>query len=198
MNTMSAGNSNTSLITILSSSHGRLRREHRDIDKRDLKRAIRYGTRQSAWGQRWLVEYDGITFITDSTMRKEVTAYPSPLPFMPIENDMQSQHEKAKRLLRQKPELSTSHTVFVIDNSGSMLDKKKNIHLYRDSQNAAYSMTALEFVAEQLFNNTAVNSDLVSLVKFDTTVHVPFEREPVGWVVYNKFLEHRNNQKFID
>ena len=49
---------NTSLITILSSAHGQLRREQRDIDKRDLQRALKYGTRESAWGQRWKVEYD--------------------------------------------------------------------------------------------------------------------------------------------
>jgi hypothetical protein len=75
----------TSLITILSSHHGRLRREQRDIDKRDLQKAFKHGTKHKAWGQRWLVEYDGITFITDSTMRREVTAYPSPLPEMPTD-----------------------------------------------------------------------------------------------------------------
>jgi hypothetical protein len=31
-----------------------------------------------------------------------------------------------------------------------MLDKKNDIHLYRDSQNAAFSFSALEFVAEQV------------------------------------------------
>ena len=99
-------------------------------------------------------------------MRQEVTAYPSPLPEIPVDFSAMDGHEKAKRLLQQKPELSTSHTVIVIDNSGSMLGKKNDVHLYRDSQNAAFSMTALEFVAEQLLSNTAVNSDMVSLVKF--------------------------------
>jgi len=194
---MNFGTQSTSIITILSSTHGRLRREQRDIDKRDLQRALRYGTRTRAWDRRWLVEYDGITFITDSTMRKEITCYPSPLPKMDIDFETSANHAKARHLLMEKPELSTSHTVFVIDNSGSMLDKKNDIHLYRDSQNAAFSMTALEFVAEQLFNNTAVNSDLVSLVKFDTAANVPFEREPIGWVVYNKFLMHRNKEKYV-
>ena len=189
---------NTSLITILSSAHGRLRREQRDISKRDLQRALRHGTKESNWKGRWKVEYDGITFITDATMRKEITAFPSPLPKMEIDYEMETGHSKAVRLLRAKPELATSHTVIVIDDSGSMLSKKNDIHLYRDSQNAAFSMTALEFIAEQLFNETATNSDLVSLVKFQKTCTVEIEREPVGWPVYNKLLSHRNGDKFVD
>ncbi len=190
-------NQNTSLITILSSEHGRLRREQRDIDKRDLQRALRYGTKHPAWGKRWMVEYDGITFVTDRTMREEITAYPSPLPKLPIDYSMELEQQKTKMLLKKKPELSTSHTVIVIDNSGSMLAKKNDVHLYRDSQNAAFSLTALEFVAEQLFNRTAVNSDLVSLVKFNRAADVPFEREPIAWPVYNELLSHRNVERFV-
>jgi hypothetical protein len=147
---MSFGSKKTSLITILSSEHGRLRREQRDIDKRDLQKALKHGTRERAWGQRWKVEYDGISFITDPSTRREVTAFPSPLPNVPTNMDMISESMKTKLLLEQRPDLATSHTVIVIDNSGSMLSKKNDIYLYRDSQNAAFSFTALEFVAEQV------------------------------------------------
>ena len=149
------------------------------------------------WSGRWKVEYDGITFITDATQRSEITAFPSPLPKMEIDSEMTRGHSNATLLLLAKPELATSHTVIVIDDSGSMLSKKNDIHLYRDSQNAAFSMTALEFVAEQLFNETATNSDLVSLVKFQTTCTVAIDREPVGWPVYNKLLSHRNGDRFV-
>ena len=161
-------NRNTSLITILSTAHGQLRREQRDIDKRDLQRALKYGTPERVFKGRWKVEYDGITFITDQRMSREVTAYPSPLENVPIDAATAAQQSQVKTLLQHKPELATSHTVLVIDNSGSMLAKKNDVHLYRDSQNAAFSMTALEFVAEQLLSQTAVNSDLVSLVKFSS------------------------------
>jgi hypothetical protein len=111
---------------------------------------------------------------------------------------MLDERKKTNQLLDKKPELSTSHTVLVIDNSGSMLGKKNNVHLYRDSQNAAFSMAALEFVAEQLFNNTAVNSDLVSLVKFSSYASVEICRQPIGWLVYNELLSHRNIDRFVD
>jgi len=189
---------NTSLITILSSAHGQLRREQRDIDKRDLRKALKYGKRQRCWGGRWLVEFDGITFVTDPTMRREVTCYPSPLPEVPVDFSVMDEHEKTKHLLLAKPELSTSHTVIVVDNSGSMLGKKNDVLLYRDSQNAAFSMTALEFVAEQIFSNTAVNSDMVSLIKFSEDAKVEFSREPISWPVYNKILGHRNQDSYVD
>jgi hypothetical protein len=189
---------NTSLISILSSAHGRLRREQRDIDKRNLQRALKYGTCKTNWGGRWLVEYDGISFVTDPTKKHEITAFPSPLPEVDVENKALLANIKMKRLLEQKPDFSTSHTVIVIDNSGSMLSKKNDIHLYRDSQNAAFSMTALEFIAEQLLNNTAVNTDLVSLIKFDMKPSVEISREPISWPVYNKILAHRNTQYYKD
>lgn len=193
---MTSTSKDTSFITILSSPHGRLRREQRDIDKRDLRRARKYGTRTRCWGNRWCFEYDGITFITDGSMRREVTAYPSPLPEETIDDSMNEYHTNAKYLLERKPELSTSHIVLVIDDSGSMLDKKNGIHLYRDSQQAAFSITALEFVAEQLFNKTAVNSDLLSLIKFNSTASTEFSHEPIDWIVYNKLLSHRNEENY--
>ena len=115
---------NTSLITILSTEHGRLRREQRDIDKRDLQRALKYGRRQRSWGRRWLVEYDGITFVTNANMRQEVTAYPSPLPEVDVDSVVMNEHEKTKRLLYERPELSTSHTVLVVDDRVRCLERR--------------------------------------------------------------------------
>jgi hypothetical protein len=186
----------TSLITILSSTHGRIRREQRSIDKRDLQKAMKYGTCLKNWKGRWKFEYDGITFITDPSKRQEITAFPSPLPDVRIDIKTKSDHSNLKELLNRKPKLSTSHTVFVIDNSGSMLSKRNDIHLYRDSQDAAFSLTALEFVAEQILNKTAVNSDLVSLIKFSEHPQIALEREPIDWITYNEILSHRNREKF--
>ena len=185
---------NTSLITILSSEHGRLRREQRDIDKRDLQRALKYGKYSLKKGHsNPHLEYDGIIFVTNPSMSREITAFPSPLPLADLDCKAIEEILKVKYLLEHRPELSTSHTVIVIDNSGSMLSKKNDVLLYRDSQNAAFSFTALEFIAEQLFTNTAVNSDLVSLVKFSEYPSTEFSREPISWAVYNKILAHRKH-----
>ena len=191
---MAARHERTSLITILSSEHGRLRRTQRDIDKRDLQKALKHGTRKRQGGGRWKVEYDGIIFITDNDMRREVTAFPSPLVFSPIESDDQTAHDKAKGVIKRKPGLCISHTVLVVDNSGSM--KTHDINMHRDRHTAAYSVTALEFIAEQIFNGTANNSDVVSLVEFSRDVNVVFSREPVSWVLYNKLLARRDSSNY--
>lgn len=180
----------TSLISIISSTHGRLRREQRDFNKRDLQAAKKYGSRSRVWGNRWKFEYDGVIFITDQSMRREVTSYPAPLAIAPIDAVSQLKHDQAKQVIDAKPEICTSHTVLVVDNSGSM--KIHDILLHRDRQVMAYSTTALEYIAEQLFNETANNRDVVSLVEFDSQARVVIEREPISWVLYNKLLSRRD------
>lgn len=180
----------TSLISIISSTHGRLRREQRDIRKRDLQAALKKGTKSRVWGGRWKCEHDGIIFITDQAMKSEVTSYPAPLIMAEIDAPTNLKHQQAKQVIDLKPEICTSHTVLVVDNSGSM--KTHDIPLHRDRQVMAYSTIALEYIAEQLFNETANNRDLVSLVEFDKTARIVFEREPVIWVLYNKLLNRRD------
>jgi hypothetical protein len=171
-----------------------MRREKRDIDRRDLQKALKCGSRQLCFGQRWKIEYDGIIFITDPTLRREITAYPSPLAFAEIDYDARESHDKAKRVIGIKPELCVSHTVLVVDNSGSMASH--DIILHRDRQTAAYTVTALEFVAEQLFNETANNRDVVSLIEFRDKARVVFTREPISWVLFNKLLKRRDARDF--
>jgi len=185
---------NTSLISILSTEHGRIRREQRDIDKRDLQKALKYGKAERCWGMRWKVEHDGVIFITDNNIRREVTAFPSPLSMAPLDAHMELDHLKAKQVLDAKPELCASHSVLVVDNSGSM--STHDINLHRDRQTAAYSITALEFIAEQLLTESANNSDVVSLIEFSGEAKLVFEREPISWVLYNKLLSRRDSRVF--
>ncbi|KAL3942710.1 MAG: hypothetical protein SGBAC_003155 [Bacillariaceae sp.] len=188
--------SGSSLISILSTDHGRLRREQRDIRKRDFSKAIRYGTAERTWGRRWKLEYDGIIFIVDDSMSREVTAYPSPLSLAQIDTKERILHTQAKDLLKLKPELCTSHTVLVVDNSGSMTTH--DIILHKNRQVAAYSITAMEFVAEQLFRQTATNSDVLTLIEFDSQAREVFSRESFDWVLYNKILNRRDERSFIE
>ena len=93
---------NTSLITILSSVHGRLRHEQRDKDKRDLQRALKYGRfHRGKNNDKWLIEYDGITFISDQTMTLEITAFPSPLPEVDVDFKAMEANEKMKLCLNR-------------------------------------------------------------------------------------------------
>lgn len=74
---------NTSRLTeelaVLSTTHGRARRELRDITKHDLQTAIKYGTKTRAktvrGEKRWKFEFGSVVYITDSTYTKEITSY---------------------------------------------------------------------------------------------------------------------------
>jgi Mg-chelatase subunit ChlD len=96
-----------------------------------------------------------------------VTAFPAPLNLAPVDDALYEDHLGAKEVIAKKPELCSSHTVLVVDTSGSM--KTHDIILHRDRQVAAYSTLALEYVAEQLFQETANNRDVVSLIEFNKT-----------------------------
>ena len=182
------------LISILSTDHGRLRREQRDINKRDLLKALRYGSQERTWGQRWKIEYDGIIFIVNNSLTQEVTAFPSPLALAPVDTKDRIAQKRTQDLFMIKPELCTSHTVLVVDVSGSMTTH--DITLHRDRQVAAYSTLAMEYIAEQLFKQTATNSDIVSLVEFNCLAQVVLYREPFSWTLYNKLLDRRDSRSF--
>ena len=183
----------SSLISILSSDHGRLRREQRDISKRDLLKALRYGSRE--WStSAWKIEYDGIIFIVNKSLTQEITAFPSPLALAPVDTKDRILQKRTRDLFMIRPDLCTSHTVLVVDVSGSMTTH--DIALHRDRQIAAYSSLAMEYIAEQLFKQTARNSDIVSLVEFNRTSQVVLYREPFSWTLYNKLLNRRDSRSF--
>jgi len=186
--------SGSSLISILSTDHGRLRREQRDLSKRDCLKAIRYGKKSKGCFNCWIFEYDGIVYIVDNLMEREVTAYPSPLALAPTNIRDKVVHNRTNDLLEQKPELCTSHTVLVVDISGSMV--KKDIALHKTRQIAAYSVTAMEFVVEQLFQKSATNSDVLTLIEFNRTAQELFSRESFDWVLYNKLLSRRDTRSY--
>ena len=128
-------------------------------------------------------------------MSREVTCFPEPMNLAPTDDKTYEDHKKAAKILAHKPENCKSHTVLVVDTSGSM--KTHDITLHRDRQVAAFTMVALEYVAEQLFQETANNRDVISLIEFNRTAEVVFTREPVSWVLFNKLLKRRDlEQKF--
>ena len=120
--------SDTDLVTVLSSAHGRQRRSERLISKRDLQAAVKYGERAPSYTDkgelRWMYTFRGIVYITDETSRHEITSWPLPafgfdVSLVDITQPMLKAHRAAKRALGN-PASWTSHTVAVVDQSGSM------------------------------------------------------------------------------
>ena len=66
------------MSTLLSGTHGRRRRQERNIEKVDLQRARRYGMMEIQENGRYRYTYGGIRFIYDPETRTEVTSHESP------------------------------------------------------------------------------------------------------------------------
>ena len=67
-------------ISLISHTHGRERRAERNIQRKELQAAIKYGTKERANpgrdnSTRWRYTYDGVVYITDETSRHEVTSW---------------------------------------------------------------------------------------------------------------------------
>jgi hypothetical protein len=123
------------------------------------------------------------------------SAFPLSLSFAHFDERIQSEHDRAKFVLQLKPELCVSHTILIIDSTGSMWSR--DIGLYRRRRTSVYIALALDFVAEQLSNETANSSDVVTLIEIKDIARVLYLKEPMTWaVLYNALLARRYYRTF--
>ncbi|CAM9618784.1 unnamed protein product [Ectocarpus fasciculatus] len=184
----------TSDIPFFSSLHGRERRALRGIARIDLQSAVKYGKKQQAspdratGARRWRYTHANIVYITDETSTKEITCYakPNSLPRANLTLEHIRDHEAAKSRLKVDPSLCASHTVIVVDQSGSM--RTCDVENFRTRSNAVFGVLAMDFVAKQRLSGEATDRDTVSLILMRNSAEVVFEREPMGLVLYNKFV----------
>ena len=101
----------TEEMTVLSTLHGKARRELRDISKHDLKTVMKYGVKSEAHtvkgDQRWKFEFGNTVYITDNTCRKEITCFKKAIKVEPanITQTMIDNHKKAEMIMREDPHL---------------------------------------------------------------------------------------------
>lgn len=138
----------TSDIPFFSSVHGERRRAERAIDRRDLQAAVKHGNKQLAkrdprtGALRWKYTYADIIYITDETSTKEITSWVAPIgiPLANLTLNQIGEHEAAKDRLKNDPALCTSHTVIVVDQSGSM--RETDVADFYNRSQAVFGMLA--------------------------------------------------------
>jgi hypothetical protein len=104
-------------------------------------------------------------------------------------------HEEARRRIRLDPSIITSHTVIVVDMSGSM--KKSDMNGHRTRSRGVYYNLAEEFVSgaipppeSGIFTGGATTfTDVVTLIEMRDYATIEFYQEPISWLVYNKFVQ---------
>lgn len=139
--------------------------------------------------RRWKYTYENIVYITDNTSTKEITSWVEAvdIPSAALSLDHMQENEAVKERLAKNPSWCTSHTVIVVDHSSSM--NESDVSDFRSRAQAVFGMLALDFVAKQRLSGEATNTDVVSLLLMHDSVEVVFDREPMGLVLYNKFVD---------
>ena len=174
----------TSEITLLSHTHGRERRATRGIMKDELKAAIKYGKKERAHpgtssAPRWRFTHCNVVYITDESCRHEITSWR-------IDDELQP-----PALPVAQGEFS-SHTVFMVDKSGSM--RKSDVLGYDTRTQAVYECLAKEFVQPQLLVPSNLGTAVVSLIEMGNYSTVVFERTPISTDLL-KFLSSKASSR---
>ena len=190
----------TSDVSILSSTHGRERRQQRQILKRDLQSAMKYAPTLGevttghpdprTGAARWLYKYNGVVYVTDGL--REITSWLEPLVIdpEPITPSMQFKHDAAKSMLSRRANW-TSHTVIVVDQSGSM--RTGDVVGTGDRRNdTVWDTLLLDFVADRLEKNKASSTDVVSVVGMGRESSLLVDCAPMDWLLYNRLIELRS------
>ena len=190
----------TADYTVLSSNHGRARRQLRRISKHDLKAAVKHGQRFPAHPgrngeRRWKIVHNGLVYITDETMRQEITSYREEITIdqYPVSITMMEHHTELKRILKEEPYLCTGHTYIIVDQSGSM--READVDGFRSRSHAAYGTLSLEFIAEQLSqrpNQNDLFAESVTVIEMREDGQAIFDRVPFDWILFNRLLKRPN------
>jgi len=190
----------TEELTLLSTLHGKSRRELRDISKHDLKTVMKYGVKSKGrtvnGDQRWKFEFGNTTYITDNSMRQEVTCYKKAIKIehATITQKMIDNHKEVERILREDPHLCTTQSIIIIDQSGSM--KTCDVNGFRSRSDAAYGTLALDYIAEQLYQQgDEFFVDAVTIIEMNDTGSLFVHREPLDWILFNKVLDRLSTAK---
>ena len=188
--------------------HGRLRRQERNIQKIDLQRARRYGMKEPARDGRVKYTYGGVVFIYDPQQNREVTSYKAPdaaptssgtKNSQPIILRKDEQYENntilafralTRDMLLKNKRSWTSHSVLVVDMSGSM--RRDDVNGARCRSDGVWMTLARDFVKRPLKNKSRSNTDLISVVLMRDEAEVVLKYELTDWVLYNKFIDLRN------
>ena len=160
----------TSEFTLVSHAHGRERRAERGIQRRELQAAIKHGEKVAAnpgrrGEKRWRFTHQGVVYITDETMRHEITSWRLDGGAVPPPQRWAGQPFAA-------------HYVVIVDHSGSMNAKDC-------VDDCGGKITRLEAAYDTLLNsymkktreNAPDGKDIVvSLVTMSTKAECVFER----------------------
>lgn len=185
-------------MTILSTEHGRARRYLRDIEKESLQAALKYGIKTRGRNDsrtglpRYKFTFNNTVYITDHTCRVEVTSYKEPVHIerAPISHAMWERHEQVATIIAGDPQMCTSHTYVILDQSASM--RSADVNGFRNRSQAAFGCLAIDFVSAQLSaNSDTPGADSFTLIEMNDTGTEVLSQVPLDWILFNSLLDRQ-------
>jgi hypothetical protein len=149
--------------------------------------------------------YGGVVFIYCPIRNKEITSYPSSdktgdltgtkfsKPILLDKADcswVDLQQADLANYLRRRPTKWTSHSVLVIDMSGSM--RRDDVNGARCRSDGVFLALARDYVKAPLDKKERGATDLISIVIMREEADVLIEHEPMTYVLYNKIVDLRD------
>ena len=183
---------------VVSDAHCKLRQEQRRISSVDLETAKRHGTKSvsitpngpNKGVERFKYEYKGVTFITDKLDGRKITCWAEGLSFhaLPIQKERMKDLEDVRKFLRLHPVNITTHTIFVVDQSGSM--KLSDVPGARSRHVAVFSAILIDYLLESMMKPEANGGhDVITIMDMRDSTDVVLDREPVDELTYNKVVQ---------
>ncbi|KAL7562585.1 hypothetical protein ACA910_014181 [Epithemia clementina (nom. ined.)] len=194
---------------LYSTLHDRQRRNQRMIAKEDQLRARRYGMCEHGRNGRLKYTYNGKILIWCPYSNRAITcwnipdsergpedsgtSHSDPILIQKSRQHALPQAEMAHTLvtlqIRNQKTKWKSHTVLVVDMSGSM--RTDDVNGARCRSDGVWTCLAKEFVQKQVEQGKTSLHDLVSVVLMRDTAQVVLECEPMNYVLYNKLVDLR-------
>lgn len=180
-------------MSFLSSTHGRLRRQQRNIGKRQLQAALKHGRRSRTHVPgRSKYEHNGTTFIVDDKTKREITSFATALdlPLKTITLDTKQRHDAAKQQIETRSQqYCKSHSVILVDVSGSM--RESDVQGSRTRLGAVWQSLAEDYIRNRIESGNAGGADAISIILMGETarLHPDLHNLPTDWITYNAILK---------
>ena len=109
-----------------------------------------------------------------------------------ITRKIRSDHDLACERLAEDSSNWTSHTVIVVDQSGSM--RKTDVDGGATRSDAVWVTIAIDFVAKQIETRMASDSDVVSILRMGREATLLVDRKPHNWLLFNDVVDLLRSQ----
>lgn len=146
----------------------------------------------------WEYNFAGVIVVVDSNERTVLTVYPEPgygidLDKVKITHGMRRKHKRDCRNILRDKKCWTSHTVAVIDQSGSMraADIDKNV----TRSDLVWLTLAVDLIKYGLESNERTATDVLSVVFMKNDATVLIDRQPIDWILFNRLVDIMNTEK---